>query len=167
MNPDDEDINFNLNLAYRETIDKIEPVPQVFYEEWWDNFVTSYPVNRRAVILLALIWVFCIAAISYVLAGRPFLKKISFIVAAVFFFVSSMTGIVLWKQLSSIEQNRAAIILNPSVYVKSSPDDEGSNVFMLHEGTKVDVLDSLQNWSKIKIANGNVGWLRTGDFEQI
>ena len=73
----------------------------------------------------------------------------------------------MWKQVRSLEQQRSAVILNSSVYVKSSPDEDASNVFMLHEGTRIDVLDSLSEWSKVRIANGNVGWMKTLSFEQI
>ena len=167
IDPDDEDVNFNLNLAYRETIDKIEPLPRVFYEEWWENFVVTYPLNRRAVVLLILVWMLSVSVAVYVLMGRPLLKKISFIASLCFLISSSFLAVIMWKQVRSLEQHRSAIILNSSVYVKSSPDEDASNVFMLHEGTRIDVLDSLSEWSKVRIANGNIGWMRTVNFEQI
>jgi tetratricopeptide (TPR) repeat protein len=167
LDPDDEDINFNLKLAYRETIDKIESLPMVFYEEWWKNFVENYPLNRRAVVLLSLVWLFSISSGVYVLVKRPAYKKFTFILSLLFLFSASATALVMWKQLRSYDQNRSAIILNPSVYVKSSPDEDASNAFMLHEGTRIELIDSLSEWSKIRIANGNVGWMRTESFEQI
>jgi SH3-like domain-containing protein len=60
-----------------------------------------------------------------------------------------------------------AIIFSESVYVKSSPDDESTDLFILHEGTKVEVLDSVGQWNKIKLANGNIGWISKDTFKII
>lgn len=57
--------------------------------------------------------------------------------------------------------------MSQSTYIKSSPDDKGTNLFQLHEGTKITVTDELQDWKKIRIPNGNEGWVRTRDIEQI
>jgi SH3-like domain-containing protein len=57
--------------------------------------------------------------------------------------------------------------MEASSYVKSSPDEKGNDLFILHEGTKVEVLDELNDWKKIRIANGTVGWIKSGDIEMV
>jgi SH3-like domain-containing protein len=66
-----------------------------------------------------------------------------------------------------IENNPEAIVLVGSVSVKSSPDDSGTEVFVIHEGTKVNVLSTLANWSEVRLADGNVGWLLSSAIEKI
>lgn len=57
--------------------------------------------------------------------------------------------------------------MTPSVYVKSSPDEKGIDLFIIHEGTKVEVLEELNNWYKIRLLNGNIGWLLSSETEVI
>jgi uncharacterized protein YgiM (DUF1202 family) len=70
-----------------------------------------------------------------------------------------LTGFASMERKSVEFDSTEAIILNTSVYVKSSPDEKGNDLFILHDGTKVYLLDELSGWKKIKIANGSVGWL--------
>jgi SH3-like domain-containing protein len=66
-----------------------------------------------------------------------------------------------------VNHDEHAIIMTASSYVKSSPDEKGNDQFILHEGTKVEVLDEFSDWKKIKIANGTVGWIKSKDIEII
>ena len=62
---------------------------------------------------------------------------------------------------------REAIIFAPSVYIKSSPDNNATDLFILHEGTKIILMDHLNDWYEVKIQNGNVGWIQKNTFEVI
>lgn len=66
-----------------------------------------------------------------------------------------------------IENNPEAIVLAGAVSVKSSPDDSGTEVFVIHEGTKVNVLSTLSDWSEVRLADGNIGWLQSSTIEKI
>ena len=139
----------------------------MFYEQWWDNYLTYSTTTTRAVIFLIIFWLAIISFGLYVYFKVYSVKK-------TFFFLSFLfAGIALFYFYVTLQQNRlndntnSAIIMSQSTYIKSSPDDKGTNLFQLHEGTKITVTDELQDWKKIRIPNGNEGWVRTRDIEQI
>ena len=67
----------------------------------------------------------------------------------------------------SNEVDKNAIVTSASAYVKSSPDEKGNDLFIIHEGTKVEILDDYLAWKKIRIPNGSIGWLKNNEIEQI
>jgi SH3-like domain-containing protein len=102
-----------------------------------------------------------------VVASSASLKKAGFILAIVFLGIMCFVFAFTQKSYSMMHVDQQAIIMSSSVYVKSSPDEKGSDQFILHEGTKVEVLDEFADWKKIRIANGNIGWLRLKEIEII
>jgi tetratricopeptide (TPR) repeat protein len=167
MNPQDDDILFNLKMANVNTVDKIEPVPQLFYEQWWENFVNTFDADRWSQWAVALLWIALVFAVLYLFASSIAMRKTWFMCAAFGFLGFILLLYVSYSANKQLNSNHAAIIMNPSAYVKSSPDDKSTNLFMLHAGTRIEILDQLQNWKKIKIANGNVGWISKEDVEII
>ena len=95
------------------------------------------------------------------------LKKISFICGIIFMVFSISTYLMSARSYSISHVEEQAIIMSSSVYVKSSPDEKGNDLFILHEGTKVEVLEPFEGWKKIRIANGTVGWLKVNEIEKI
>jgi len=167
LNPEDEDINYNLKIAYSNTVDKIEPIPLLFYQNWWRTILNIFSSDVWSLIAVSFLWLAFAAGVFYLFAGtismkrNAFLLSINLLVIAALFYYFSMASHRL------IYSNQGAIIMEASAYVKSSPDDKSTNLFMLHEGTKVEITEELQGWKKIKIANGNVGWVASGKIEKI
>jgi tetratricopeptide (TPR) repeat protein len=167
IKPDDADVNLNLAIANQKTIDKIEPTPKVFYNQWWDNYLASSTADTSAVIMLVFLWLFIGTLAIMILIKNASLKKLSFIISLIlacctlFFFITSQT------RQSINDSSVEALIISQSAYIKSAPDDKGTNLFQLHEGTKINIVDELGNWKKIKIPNGNVGWIKSKDLETI
>jgi len=167
LNPSDDDITYNLRIAYLATIDKIEPVPVVFYEKWWNDFVNGGSVNTRAVLTVVLFWISLILASVYLFSTRVTLRKIMFFGSLIFLFSGFFAWYLTYSQHQYLTNNKAALIFTESAYVKSSPDNKSANLFMLHSGTRIDVIDELQDWKKIRIANGNEGWIEKKAIEII
>jgi tetratricopeptide (TPR) repeat protein len=167
LRPSDEDIDYNLRMANLHTIDKIEPVPKVFYEKWFDDFVNEGSAGRRAAWITVFFWIAFIFAAIYLFAPGVFLRKIMFFSAI----IALLVGITLWYmtflQREHLNNHKAAIIFSESSFVKSSPTDESANLFMLHAGTRIEVLDELKGWKKIRIANGNEGWINAEAIQVI
>lgn len=167
IKPDDADVNLNLAIVNQKTIDKIEPTPKVFYDQWWDNYLASSTSDSSAVIMLVFLWL-CIATIATMILIKNIpLKKLCFIISIIlacctlFFFVTTQTRQRIND--SSVE----ALIISQSAYIKSAPDDKGTNLFQLHEGTKINIIDELGYWKKIRIPNGNIGWIKSKDLQTI
>lgn len=167
LNPSDPDISYNLQIAYLATIDKIEPSPMVFYEKWWNNYVNSGSVNYRAIVTVSLFWIALIFAAVYLFSNKIIIRKISFFGTFIFLVAGFFTWYLTYSQYQHINNNKGAVIFTESAYVKSSPDNKSSNLFMLHSGTRIEVIDELKDWKKIRIANGNEGWIEQEAIELI
>ncbi|MCX6292044.1 MAG: tetratricopeptide repeat protein, partial [Bacteroidetes bacterium] len=167
FSPDDEDISFNIKIASLKVVDKMEVVPEVFYKRWQRNIALFFTTDTWTKIFLVNFWLLFIFLSGYVISASSFIKKISFITAIIFLITSVSTFMATQKSYSMTYVDQQAIITSASVYVKNSPDEKGSDQFIIHEGTKVDVLDELGDWKKIRIANGSIGWLKQNEMEVI
>ncbi len=165
--PSDPDISHNLRIAYLATIDKIEPAPMVFYEQWWNDFVKSGSVHQRALITIMFLWLSLAMIAVYLFSNAVFIKKIMFFSGAAMAVAGLFTFYLTFRQHQHLSSNRGAVIYIESAYVRSSPDKSSANLFLLHAGTKIDVVDELEGWRKIRIANGNEGWIEADAMELI
>ncbi len=167
LNPSDEDISFNLRLANINTVDKIEPIPKLFYEQWWENFISIYNDTNWSKLGIAALWLAFIFSVIYIFGNSILMKKTGFFISLIFLatgiFLLSTAGI----QHHRLTSNKSAVITETSAYIKSSPDEKSTNLFMLHAGTRIDIIDELKGWKKIRIANGNVGWISDNEIEII
>ncbi len=165
--PDDEDIDFNLKIASLKTIDRIDVVPDVFYKRWYRSASLLFSANGWSTLFIISIWLFFISAAIYILGKSIAIKKLGFFVMITFLFITSFGYLMASSSYSIAHGEEHGIVMAPSVYVKSSPDEKGNDLFILHEGTKVEVMETFENWNKIKIANGNIGWLKKNEIEKI
>lgn len=167
LNPGDEDIIFNLRLANLNTVDKIEPLPKLFYEQWWNNYVSLFHEDTWSKAGITLLWIAVLFAAVYIFGNTIFLKKTGFFISAFFLFAGIFLLATAYTQHNRITSNKSAIITETSAYIKSSPDEKSTNLFMLHSGTRIDIIDELTGWKKIRIANGNIGWIDEKEIEVI
>jgi tetratricopeptide (TPR) repeat protein len=167
LEPEDEDANFNLKIASLKVVDKIENVPEMFYKRWINNFSTIMPADTFSIIFIFLIWLLFASAALYVAGNTVRIRKLSFIALIFFICLSTASGILASRSHARASVDKQGIIMTSSVYVKSSPDDKGNDLFILHEGTKTEILDELNGWSKIRIANGGIGWMKSDEMEII
>lgn len=167
LNPLDEEINFNLRLAYAATADKIEPLPLLFYERWWKSFVTKLTPTQWSYFAIGCVWLSLVAGIAYLFARTVAFKRNAFLVMVGLLPVAGFFYISAYSADSSFNGKKAAIIIDSNAAIKSSPDIKSTTLFILHEGTRVEITDEMQNWMEIKIANGNVGWIESAKTESI
>ncbi len=165
--PADEDILFNLKIAYANTVDKIEPIPLLFYERWWQGFLTLLSPGVWSVLAVVWIWLAAAAGLLYLFAGTVARKRNAFLLALTLLCVSLFTYRIAASAEQLIHGDTEAVVMEPSTYVRSSPDAASTNLFMLHEGTKVDITERINGWCRIRIANGNVGWVEDNHIEAI
>jgi tetratricopeptide (TPR) repeat protein len=167
LNPDDEDATFNLHIAQLKVADRIEPLPEIFYMRWIHSLAASMPVSTWTMIFIAAFWLLFVSAAWYVFSVSSVMKRISFGLIVLFMILSVSTFALARQSHIQQEENKEAVVSAPSIYVKSSPDEKGNDLFILHEGTIVNILDELGGWKKIRIANGTIGWLKGKDIEEI
>ncbi|MFZ4399971.1 MAG: tetratricopeptide repeat protein [Bacteroidales bacterium] len=167
LNPADADIDFNLKIANTKIIDKIETVPQLFFIKWWVLLSNMLSFDYWAIVSVISISLFFIFLFIYLSSHTYQIKKISFWTGFAMIFITIFSINFAMNQYNKINNLNYAIIFTPSVTVKSSPDEKGVDKFVIHEGIKVEILDELNNWVKIRIANGSNGWVDKQCFEII
>ncbi len=167
LDPANEDIKFNLDFVNRMKTDKIEPIERFFLTEWLDSLALMLTSNQWAYASIIGFVSMLVLALLYLFGRKVWLRKTAFFSALFLLLFSVFTMVNAFKIKSLVENNPAAIVLSGSVSVKSSPDDSGTEVFVIHEGTKVNVVSTLGDWSEVRLADGNMGWLQTMTIEKI
>ncbi len=167
LNPDDEDVRFNLEIVNQRIEDKIEPVPELFYIRWMISLRSMASADVWGILFLLAFALSSAGFFLYVLGKTIFQKKFGFYTGIIlllgsFLFVG--LGISMYHQQT---KHNEAIVFSGSVSVKSSPVESGTGLFVVHAGTKVYLTDELGDWVKIRLADGNVGWLPLADLEKI
>lgn len=165
--PDDDDINFNLKIASLRLVDKMDAVPEIFYKRWLKLIASAFSIDAWSKLFLSCVWLLFFFFALYLVAPSASMKKFGFIFAMLFIVITGSVFAIAQKSYAMTFLDQHAIITATSVYVKSSPDEKGSDQFIIHEGTKVDVLDELGDWKKVRIANGSIGWLKHNEIEII
>lgn len=162
--PADEDIDYNLRIANLQTVDKIKPVPEFFLNRVWNDLVLlTKPCNWSWAFVIFFWLAFVCFAIFY-LSGSSFVKKTFFALGGLSILISILLLFISIESNDLQNSHDNAIVFEPSIYVKASPDDSSTDLFILHEGTKIKILDQVGEWRKIKIADGNTGWLPADSF---
>ncbi len=167
LDPNDADAKFNLAMAQSQVIDKIEPVGKFFISQWYDSIKETLSSNEWAYIAAGSFILAIIAIALYVFNKILVVRKIGFFGGFVLLCISIFANIFASSQKEKIEKREFAVVMSPTVTVKGSPADSGTELFVIHEGTKVKVKSTLSNWSEIEIADGNVGWLQSSSIEKI
>lgn len=159
LSPSDEDINFNLKIANLKVVDKIETIPKVFFIEWWYNLTNVNNSSEWSKFSIIFLWTVLLSFVILKIVKSIALRKLTFILGIIFLFMSFLTLGFAYTQYKNENSKASAIIFAQNVTIKSSPDISGKDLFILHEGVKVEILDSVENWKKIKLADGKIGWI--------
>ena len=167
LDPGNEDVNFNLRIVNTKITDKIEPVPELFYRRWYRSLIESFSVDKWARIGLFSLFLGLISGLFYVISRQLFVRKAGFWVGIILVFLSLLSFLFAWQGYDEIKNRTSAIIFTPTVTIKSSPDEKSVDLFVLHEGAKVELMDNIGGWYEIRIANGSIGWLPASSVERI
>lgn len=165
--PDFEDALFNLKIANANTIDKIESAPEQIVSKTWKGLILSKTTDNWALFFITILFISVALFLSYLFSNQILIKKAGFY-GSTFFLVLSLFCWLMANQSQTIKsQSSEAIIFSPSITITSEPNPAGKKLFTLHEGTKVEVLEKSGNYSKIKLPNGNIGWLTSENITLI
>lgn len=168
LNPGDADIRFNLDMARSKTVDQITPATEVFIVTWVNSLTNMQ--SERGWTKIGIVSFICllVGLALYIFSKRLFVRKIGFIGAVVLLVVTVCANLFARQQKNELMDRTGAIVMSPTVTVKSTPDKSGTELFVLHEGTKVFVEDnSMKGWKEIRLEDGNKGWIPTEAIEII
>lgn len=168
LQPGNGDIRANLEIARSKTVDKVEPVPEIFFVSWTKSLINSMSVDSWAVCGVVCFILLIVSLYLFIFSKQIVLKKAGFISGIVFLVVTILANVFANQQKDELTNRNSAIVMNPSVTVRSTPSESGTSLFILHEGHKVGVKDgSMKDWKEIRLEDGKVGWVPASAIEII
>lgn len=165
--PSMTDAKENLALAESRTTDRIAVLPQFFLVRWIDALCTAVSPAAWRIVWLVLLALLGGAVVLFRLGSTRGLRKGAFAGGAVVLLLLVLATWLLLRTTHRYNAHRDAVVMQPAVTVKGSPEEQSVDKLILHEGTVVSVDDSLSGWYKITIADGTTGWCQASDVERI
>ncbi|MFW6310154.1 MAG: tetratricopeptide repeat protein [Prolixibacteraceae bacterium] len=157
--PQDEDIQFNLERANQYVVTKIDELPQPFFTRWKNQVVNLFPADSWSVISISAFILFLVLLGLFLFSRSITVKRLAFWSGIAFILIAAFSFSFAAQQKKELVNRNQAIVFCPRVTVKSSPAKSGTDLFLLYEGVKVEITDSLNTWREIKLNDGNEGWL--------
>lgn len=167
LNPSFRDAKYNLSIVNAQVQDKIDEIPVFFFKNWLRSIHRSLSGNAWAVLSLVFLALILGSALLYLLSERLSLQKTGFF-AGILFLLCMIASVHFTSMSRKMERRPTeAVIMRSAVSVKSSPEGPSTELFILHEGTKIKVHGTVGEYREISIADGNRGWLPVASFELI
>lgn len=167
INPLNEDAISNLAFAKRMTIDVIEELPKTFLQRFSANVILKYTFDTWAIIAVIASFLAVLLFLLYYFSSGSKTKLLFFNTSILAVFIMVISASFAFKNYDIVKNTKIAIIFKDKVDVKNAPTSTSDEVFELHEGTKVQILDELDNWKKIKLADGKIGWTISNNLKEI
>lgn len=155
-------IKDNLALARSKATDNIEQLPKSFLVQWTQSIVSLASPRGWRVILVLFVFVLSASICIFFCAREYKLRKYMFIVGAVLLFFTLFSAFNAAISVKNVTNKDEAVVIEPMVVVKSSPDAKSVDKFILHEGAELTITDRQDHWRQIKIADGKSGWIDSG-----
>lgn len=165
--PADEDIRHNLEYAEQSTKDSIEQIPEFFLTTWVKSARSILSSDGWTILSLIILFITLTAALFYLLAQRLTTRKVGFYTMALGAILFLVATIFAYHERQSIINHNEAIVMSSAVSVKSSPDRAATELFVLHEGTKLSIGERMSGWVEVRIADGRKGWIETSRISEI
>jgi tetratricopeptide (TPR) repeat protein len=159
LNPSDENINYNLQIARTLIVDRFQEIPELFFIKWY-NLISLFQSTNTWAKLSITFFIFCLILFSLYIYSSRYRHKVSGFWLGMFFFILAASSFTFSERNNKlVYESHKAIISSPQISGKSSPDDSGTDLFVLHEGTKVSIEDEIGGWYEIRLSDGNKGWV--------
>ncbi|WP_297791825.1 tetratricopeptide repeat protein [uncultured Eudoraea sp.] len=165
LEPNDKEIKNNLAYAQNMTLDVFQPLPEKTLTKLYNNFIGLFSFDQWAYLAVLFICLFVIAYIIFYFVRYSSQKRIAFISSLVSLFIAVFCILMAFVQFKNFEADMPAIVFAEELRVKSEPNNRSSQAFLLHEGTKVNVLDTLDDWNKIELIDGQTGWVPSNEIK--
>lgn len=167
INPSNEDAAYNLKIANAKTVDKIEAIPELFIYRWWKSTYQLFSVSQWAQLTIFAFYATLLFFIAYLLFNALLWRKIGLYAAFISLFIAFCSWFLASQQNQNLQTAKNAIIMDPTVNIVSAPSSGSSQLFVLHEGTKVAIEDQVKGWHEVSLPNGNKGWVENKYLEEI
>jgi len=159
LSPNDKEIQNNIAFARNMTVDAIDVVPEVGISKLFKNLTNTFSFNGWAYASVMAMVLFVLLSLWYYFSYSSSKKRMAFIGSSSFLFLAIVTLFFAFKKYDLDKNYKPAIVFSQEALVKSEPNLRSQESFRLHEGTKVLILDTVNNWKKIKLSDGKQGWI--------
>lgn len=167
LNPSDVDILHNLQYANTFVSDKINELPKPFYESWFNSLTNLFSANGWAwIAIFSFLLVLLLIYLNF-LTTSSFVSRTFKVAVFTFVFIFLIAIIASYSTYHTQSAHNKAIIITETIEVKNSPDEKGTTLFVIHEGTKIMITDEFEEWAEIRLLDGNTGWIKQNNFERI
>jgi tetratricopeptide (TPR) repeat protein len=167
ISPNDDDVNANLRFANSKITDKMEVVPELFLKRWWTSFLLLLSVQSWSVFGVLSLLLGFVGLVIYLFSLKVELKRFSFYTGLVLILLGICCISFAGAEESYLQAHKEAIVFNGIVNVKSAPDIKQKTLMAIHEGTKVRIIEPRENWLKVELPNGNIGWVEAAALQLI
>jgi tetratricopeptide (TPR) repeat protein len=167
LSPGDDDVQHNLALANSKTADKIDTLPQFFLFNWWESLLALFSVSEWTWAAYSFYLILLISIGAFFFIRNPRVQRYSLFTSFGFGVIFLLTAVLLVINLNRDLNVKDAIITEPAVTVKLAPDKDSNDAFVVHEGLKIRVMDKVDNWLKIRLNDGKIGWMPENDLKII
>lgn len=159
LEPGDPEVLNNLAFARNMTLDAISPIPKTDLQRFFEKVVFALTTNQWAYLGVFLVILFVAGYVMFLVFRTPNRKRIALLGSLAALGLGLLSTALSYLQLRAYQQDQPAIIFARELPVRSEPNPESQEAFLLHEGTRVQVEDSLGQWRKIRLADGQIGWV--------
>ena len=168
LEPGDADIRFNLQMARQKTTDRITPESPLFIVTWYQTLAHLFSANEWAYITQGALTLLIIFVLVLLFAVSIPLRKAAFVSALLMLLTVTLSTIFAFQCYHERTHRSHAIVVSGATNVSSTPSQGGTTLFLLHQGTKVRIIDdSMQQWKEIELADGKRGWISVQSIEKI
>jgi len=168
LNPADRDARFNLELARQKTTDKQASSSDMFFVTWWYQLSSALSPQGWAVLGISTFVLMLVGILFYAFFSNLKLRKWGIYSALGLFALCLLSNLFLLTQWTKLHTRDAAIVMSPAVVVKSSPGETSTDLFLIHAGTRLRILDdSMREWREVEVEEGKQGWVHLHDIEVI
>lgn len=165
LNPLNEDVKNNLVFAKRLALDNIEVLPQTVFQKLNSNYLQKLSYNQWAIVVVVFSILAALLFLLYYFSYSSSIKRLFFVTSMGCFLFLAISIFITYNQYNFSKNNKQAIVFAEKTEVRNAPTLNSEEVFTLHEGTKVLVLDAVDNWKKIKLADGKLGWIIASEIK--
>jgi len=165
LKPNDKDIKNNLAFANNMKIDAIETIPQTSISKTYNKIINLFSIDGWAIAAVSFVILFVLLYLLYYFEFQTNKKRLYFSTSIVSMLLVFVALGFTFASFSNAKNNKPAIVFAQETQVRTDPKIKSDEAFTLHEGTKVQVLDSFNQWKKIKIADGKTGWIKNEDIK--
>ena len=167
LDPNNEDITHNIAFVQQKLIDRIEVLPELFIVKWWNTCSKLLTGNQWATLSIITCALFALCILLILLVRISLIRSTSIFIAILALFLTIFSVIFAKKETMRYVQYPEGIIMQHVINVKSTPNEKGSDLFVIHSGLKVGVTDQLNEWMEIRLPNGEKGWILAEQVEEI